>query len=167
MHMDLELVSNLQYRNRSLSKQVEDFRSGEKYRKMDAENKRLIRFHNREMKRMEYELSKAHSETVTVRRYWSEVMEELDKEHKEEINRLLSEIKRLGKRISELERQRDEAKEKLHGRSLEYYALAGELEEEKGTRNIKKETFIFHQLFCTCGGRAVGIYLLRKRRYFK
>ena len=132
MHMDFESVSTLQYCNRSLKKQVEDFKSGEKYRKMDAENKRLIRFHNREMKRMEYELSKAHSETVTVRRYWSEVMDDLDKEHKKEICRLLSEIKRLEKRISELERQRDEAKGKLHGRSLEYYALAVELEEEKG-----------------------------------
>lgn len=132
MHMDFELVSTLQYRNRSLSKQVEDFKSGEQYRKMDAENKRLMRFHNREMKRMEYELSKAHSETVTVRRYWSEVMDDLDKEHKAEIRRLLSEIERLKKQNLELARQRDAAKDKLCERRREYYALAAQLEEERG-----------------------------------
>ena len=132
MHKDFEFVSALQYRNRSLAKQVEDFKSGEQYQKMEAENKRLIRFHNQEMKRMECELSKAHSETITVRRYWGEVMDDLDKEHKAEILKLLTKIKNLENRILELERQRDAAKDKLHKRNLEYYALAERLEEEQG-----------------------------------
>ena len=130
--MDFEAVSVLQYRNRSLSKQVEEFKSGERYVRMEEENKRLVRFHNREMKRMEYELSKAHSETVTVRRYWSEVMDDLDKEHKAEIRRLLSEVERLKKENIELARQRDDAKDKLRERNREYYAQATELEEERG-----------------------------------
>lgn len=130
--MDFEAVSVLQYRNRSLSKQVEEFKSGERYVRMEEENKRLVRFHNREMERMEYELSKAHSETVTVRRYWSEVMDDLDKEHKAEIRRLLSEVERLKKENIELARQRDDAKDKLRERNREYYAQATELEEERG-----------------------------------
>lgn len=97
MHMDFELVSTLQYHNRSLSKQVEDFKSGEQYRKIGVENKKLIRFHNQEMKRIKYELSKAHSETVTVHQYWSEIMDNLDKEHEAQIRRPLSEIELLKK----------------------------------------------------------------------
>lgn len=132
MHMNFEAVSALQYRNRSLSKQVEEFKSGERYVLMEAEIKRLVRFHNQEMKRMEYELSKAHSETVTVRRYWCEAMDDLDKECEARIHRLLSEIERLRKQNLEFARQRDTAKDKLRERNREYYTLAVQLEEERG-----------------------------------
>ncbi len=131
MRTDFELMATLQYRNRSLSMQVEEFKSGAKYVRMEAEYKELLRFHNREMKRMEYELSKAHSETVTVRRYWSEVMDDLDKEHQAQVRRLMSMIRRLEKENLELARQRDSAKDKLHERSQQYYETAAMLEEEQ------------------------------------
>ena len=95
--MDFETVSALQYRNRSRKKQVEAFKSGEKYIQMEAACKELLRFHQREIKRLEYKLSKAHSETVTVRRYWGEVMDDLEKEYQEQIRRLEAEIARLKK----------------------------------------------------------------------
>lgn len=132
MHMDFETVSALQYRNRSLKKQVEAFKSGEKYIQMEAARKELLRFHQREIKRPEYELSKAHSETVTVRRYWGEVMDDLEKEYQEQIRRLEAEIARLKKQNLEPGRQRDEAKDKLKERTGRYYAAAAELEEERG-----------------------------------
>ena len=53
MHMDFETVSALQYRNRSRKKQVEAFKSGEKYIQMEAACKELLRFHQREIKRLE------------------------------------------------------------------------------------------------------------------
>lgn len=59
---------------------------------MNFEAVSALQYHNREMKRMEYELSKAHSETVTVRRYWCEAMDDLEKECEARIHRLLSEI---------------------------------------------------------------------------
>ena len=83
-----EQITTLQYRCRCLSKQVEDFKSGEKYRQMEKAYKELLRFHNKEVKRPEYELSKAHSETVTVRKYWDEVMDDFEKEHGKEVCRL-------------------------------------------------------------------------------
>lgn len=136
MHMDFETVSTLQYRNRSLKKQVEDFKSGEKYIQMAADYKALLRFHHREIKRLEYKLSKAHSETVTVRRYWGEVMDDLEKEYQKQILHLEAEIRRLVKANLELARQRDEAKDKCRERTRQYYAAASELEEERG-RNKK------------------------------
>lgn len=81
MRINFESYSVLQYRNRALSREAEEFKSGEKYVKMEADYKKLLRFLNQEMKRMERELAKAHSETVTVRKYWGEVMDDLDKEH--------------------------------------------------------------------------------------
>lgn len=126
-----EQITTLQYRCRCLSKQVEDFKSGEKYRQMEEAYKKLLRFHNKEIKRLEYELSKAHSETITVRKYWSEVMDDLEKEHRKEICRLLAENKHLKKENLKLTVQRDEAKDKYCERNREYYALASELLEEK------------------------------------
>lgn len=132
MRINFESFSALQYRNRALARQVEEFKSGEKYVKMAADYKKLLDFHNKEMKRMERELAKAHSEAVTVRKYWSEVMDDLDKEHQEETARLLAKIGRLEKENLELARQRDEAKDKLKERTRQYYEAATELEEERG-----------------------------------
>lgn len=131
MQWNFEQITTLQYRNRSLSKQVEDFKSGEKYRKMEEAYKKLLRFHNQEMKRMAYELSKAHSETVTVRKYWDEAVDDLEKEHRAEVRHLLAEIERLKRQNLELIRQRDEAKDKYRERNREYYETAARLEEER------------------------------------
>jgi hypothetical protein len=127
MRINFETLSTLQYLNRSLSQQVEDFKSGEKYKKMDAEYKKLLCLHNREVKRLEFELSKAHSETVTVRRYWSEVMDDLDKENQKTVRRLLGTIERLKKENLELISQRDDTKDKLHKRNQDFYAVSSEV----------------------------------------
>ena len=132
MRVNFESFSALQYRNKALSRQVEEFKSGEKYIKMEADYKKLLRFHNQEMKRMKQELARAHSETVTVRRYWGEVMDDLDKEHQAEVSRLIAEIKRLKKENLDLTRQRDTAKDKLKERTQQYYDAAAQLEEERG-----------------------------------
>ena len=113
MRINFESFSALQYRNKALSRQVEEFKSGEKYIKMEADYKKLLRFHSQEMKRMKQELAKAHSETVTVRRYWGEVMDDLDKEHQAEVSRLVAKIKSLEKENLEPARQRDAAKDKI------------------------------------------------------
>ena len=131
MRINFESFSALQYRNKALSRQVEEFKSGEKYIKMEADYKKLLRFHSQEMKRMKQELAKAHSETVTVRRYWGEVMDDLDKEHQAEVSRLVAKIKSLEKENLELARQRDAAKDKIKERTQQYYDAAAQLEEER------------------------------------
>lgn len=132
MRIDFESASTLQYINRSLSAQIEDFKSGKKYIKMEKEYKDLVNYHNKEIKRLEYKLSKAHSETVTVRRYWSEVMDDLDKEHKTEVRRLMAVIKKLENRILELEKRIDTEKDKRRNAVKAYYEVAAQLEEAQG-----------------------------------
>lgn len=131
MHGIYEQMTTLQYRYHSVLKQLEEFKSGEKYVKMEAEYQKLLRRYNKKVLQMEYELSKAHSETITVRKYWSEVMDDLEKEHSKEVNRLLAEIAHLKKENLKLTRQRDEAKDKYRERNREYYAVAAELLEER------------------------------------
>lgn len=131
MHGIYEQMTTLQYRYHSVLKQLEEFKSGEKYVKMKAEYQKLLRRYNKNVLHMEYELSKAHSETITVRKYWSEVMDDLEKEHLKEVNRLLAENAHLKKENLELTRQRDEAKDKYRERNREYYAVAAELLEER------------------------------------
>lgn len=131
MHGIYEQMTTLQYRYHSVLKQLEEFRSGEKYVKMKAEYQKLLRRYNKKVLQMEYELSKAHSETITVRKYWSEVMDDLEKEHSKEVNHLLAENAHLKKENLKLTRQRDEAKDKYRERNREYYAVAAELLEER------------------------------------
>ncbi len=111
---------------------MEDFQSGEKYIQMEAAYKELLRFHNRKIKRLEYELSRAHSETVTVRRYQGKVPDDMEKEYRKQIRRLEAEIERLKKQNLAPARQRDGAENKLRERTGQYYAAASELEEERG-----------------------------------
>ena len=41
----------------------------------------MLRYEEARIKKLEYELSKAHSETISVRKIWSGVVDDLDKEH--------------------------------------------------------------------------------------
>ena len=131
MHGIYEQMTTLQYRYHSVLKQLEEFKSGEKYVKMKAEYQNLLRRYNKKVLQMEYELSKAHSETITVRKYWSEVMDDLEKEHSKEVNHLLAENAHLKKENLKLTRQRDEATDKYRERNREYYVVAAELMEER------------------------------------
>lgn len=131
MNTDFETISTLQYRNRSQARLIDAFESGEKYVQMDEAYRKMVCFHNREVKKLELKIAKAHAETVTVRKYWSEVMDDLDKEHQKEIRQLLAEIERMKKYIDTIIQQRDRAYDKLHERTIEYYDVAGQLETEK------------------------------------
>lgn len=131
MRKDFETTSFMQYRINNLRERIEDFESGEIYRKMQAEYDKLLRLHNRTVKQLEYDLSKAHRETVTVRKYWGEIMDDLGREHQAEMKKLWTEIARLEKYNCTVARQRDKYADKLHERTLQYYKVAAELEEEK------------------------------------
>jgi hypothetical protein len=64
--------------------------------------------------------------------YWSEIMDDVEKEHYQEKEQLLKKIQKLIDRILEVERQRDLAQDKLRERTKQYYEVATALEEEQG-----------------------------------
>ena len=127
-----EYITMLQYQVKGLSAQLEAFRSGSKFQQMNADFRALERTLDRERKKFQAELSRAHAEAIDVRNKWFQVFEDLEKEHADQLADRDREIARLRKRILEAERQRDAALDKVAEQRLELYKVKTQLEEEKG-----------------------------------
>lgn len=129
-------IMNLQSTVKSQKKQLADFKSGEKYVRMQAAHKNQIAEKDEEIKRLKHELSKSQSQTSNVRKIMQEANEDLEKEMARKLRKKDREIKKLEERALKTERQRDLAEEKLTEKYRELYAVMSELEEENG-RNKK------------------------------
>lgn len=132
MNSTFNKLTTLQYQVKALSREMDAFKSGEKYQKMNSEHKNIVRYYECQIRKLKQELAQARRETITVRKNWWEVSEDVAKEHQKELQKKDHEIEKLTKRNLELERQLDCANEKYRNRNLEYYAVASALEEEQG-----------------------------------
>lgn len=126
-----EYTSTLQYRIKAQARQIAEFKSGEKYRKLEEEYKAVIRSLNKKIRELERELSKAHRETVTVRNIWFDAIDDLDREYQKKLAGKDRRIAELESKILDALRQRDEALDKSRERQQKIYALETELLEEK------------------------------------
>lgn len=126
-----EYQSALQHRVKAQARQIAEFESGERYRKLESEYKAVIRSLERRIKELEYELSRSHSETITVRNIWSDVIDDLDREHHKELAEKNSDIAKLKAELLKALRQRDAALDKSSERQKKIYALKTELEKIK------------------------------------
>ncbi len=127
-----------QYRIKALERELSSFKSGKKYVRMKEEHRRHLRYQDGIIRDLKSELAKAHAETVSVRKIWSDVMDDLDREHRCEIHKKDQQIEKLQNRILEVERQRDQVKDELRETKQELQGIRLELEEAKGS--IKKLT---------------------------
>ena len=122
-------IATLQYRLKNMTQRVKEFESGEKYVKMREEFKSVFGEQNQTIKKLEKELAKAHAETVTVRKIWSEAMDEREAEYQKETAALQRENAKLTERIWEAEGQRDAALDKLRDKNHELYEVKAALYE--------------------------------------
>lgn len=122
-------ISTLQYRLKNMTQRVKEFESGEKYVKMRREFAAVFREQDRTIKKREKELAKAHAETVTVRKIWSEAMDEREAEYQKEKAALQRENAKLREMVFEAEKHRDEALDKLRGKNKELYETKAALYE--------------------------------------
>lgn len=106
-------MTALQYMIQDLTRKIKAFESDEKYIKMKAQHIKEIRALESEIKKLKRDLSKAHIEIVSVRKNWSEIFDDLEKEHKQEIEQKDREIEKLKNKNLEMARQRDAALDKL------------------------------------------------------
>lgn len=136
MNTSFHYITTLEYRLKAATAEVMAFKSGEKYIKMQEEHQKELRRLERINKRLEEELTIAHSEIITVRNQWFEIFEDLQKEfeHKLSISQKLN--KQMEKRALNAERQLDDLRNKVTELRHQMYELATELEEEKG-KNLK------------------------------
>ena len=95
------------------------------------------------IKKLEQELAKAHAETVTVRNYWFDVVNDMDHENQKEMNKVRKSLKNMEKRALTAEKQRDDALDKITEQRQEIYRLGIELEEEK-SKNHKLTAQLNH-----------------------
>ena len=136
MNASFEYTTTLEYRLKAANAQICAFKSGEIYVRMQEEYLKELRSLEREILKLKDELSRAHSETVSVRSQWFEIFEELQKECEQKLLSLRKELERVEKRAIKAERQRDAALDKVTWQRQKIYALETALEEEKG-RNLK------------------------------
>ncbi len=136
MNSSFEYITTLEYRLKAASAQIDAFKSGEKYIRMQEEYLKELRSLERKIRSLEDELSRAHSETVSARNQWFEIFEELQKECEQKLSALRKNLEQMEKRAIKAERQRDAALDKVTQQRQKIYALETALEKEKG-RNLK------------------------------
>lgn len=103
----------LRIRLKTAEDKVRAFESGEKYVRMQEQFKATFREQNARIRKLEYELGRAHAETVSVREKWSEIFDDVYRDANAGKSSLRKEIVRLEQRVLEAERQRDAALERL------------------------------------------------------
>ena len=131
-----EYMANLQYKVKNLGLRVREFETGEKYTSMKVDFKAQLAEKDKDIRKLKSELADANAGTITVREKWLEVIADIEKAHAKELKAKDNRIKVLGDRVLEVERQRDDAKDKLLDKTRELYAALIELDEERG-RNQK------------------------------
>ena len=136
MNQSFEYITTLEYRLKAANAEVMAFKSGEKYVKMQEEYRKELRHLERIIRKLQDDLSNAHSDTISVRNQWFEVFEDVQKEFEQKLNIFQRLNKQLEKRALRAEQQLDEQKNKVTEQRHQLYTLATELEEEKGI-NLK------------------------------
>jgi hypothetical protein len=131
MKANFEHITNLQYKVKALGARVQAFESGEKYASMKSAFNTQLSAKDREIRRLKSELAKSHAQLITMRHSWSQVFDDLDKEHAKELERKDRVLKMMEERALNAERQRDDAKTKITEKSRELYQAKSELEDEK------------------------------------
>ncbi len=119
----------LRMRLKAAENKVKAFESGEKYVQLQDRYKSILRERDQKIRRLEYELGKAHAQTVNVRKMWFEIYDDVYRETNAEKSALGREIARLEQRVLEAERQRDDALDKLRDKNHELYEVGSRLDE--------------------------------------
>lgn len=128
---DFEEKSALQYRLKAAQNKILRFESGEEYRRIEENHKKTYAAMARENRKLHRELAAAHAAIVTNRNNWMQALDDCEAEYRKKLAEKDREISRLQSRIEELICQRDRAKDKLHDKNEELYAVKTELEEER------------------------------------
>ncbi len=116
----------------NLERELASYKSGSKIKKLREDYERIIRSKDADIKRLKDEAAKAHAETVTVRKYWNEIFDDVDRERKRGILKARAETRRMEERATAAEMKRDELARKLKEERKEKYAIGAELEQAKG-----------------------------------
>lgn len=136
MNGSFEYTTALEYKLKAANAEILAFKTGKKYKQMETEYQKKVRFLERKIRKLEEELTRAHRETVTVRSQWFEVFEDLQKEFERKLAAMEKEKEQLEKRALKAECRLASALDKITEQRHRIYGLETDLEEEKG-KNLK------------------------------
>ena len=115
---------------------IKELESGERYIHLQELHQKEYMAYERKLRRLTQDLAAAHRETIRVRNYWFQVLEDMQRELEQAKRKDEQELKKMEKRALDAEKQRDDALDKAKEIRLQYYETAAELEEERG-KNLK------------------------------
>lgn len=129
MGRDILHTNTLQCRLKAALRKIKEFESGERYTRMEREHERRLAAKDREERKLRKELADAHKECVTVRKYWSEVMDDLYREFRKKEAAWARQLKGMEERALRAERRVDECLGQITEMRRKMYGLESRLEE--------------------------------------
>jgi chromosome segregation ATPase len=135
-----EYMTNLQYKVADLTEQIQSFKSGEKYLRLEKYREDCICAKDREIKKLKIELAEVRVQYTDVRNNWLEVIEDMEKEHAKALNQKDCIIDTLKQQLWNAQNTINGQKEKFLAQKKELYQVLTELEDEKGkVLNLKAQ----------------------------
>lgn len=109
-----------------------ELESGERYIKLKELHQKECRAYERKIQALLTEIADAHKETIHVRNYWFQVLEDMLREFEKAQKRSAQELRKMEIRALNAEKQRDDALDKAAVFRHQFYETASRLEEEQG-----------------------------------
>lgn len=113
-----------------------ELESGEHYIKLKELHQKECRAYERKIQALLTEIADAHKETIRVRNYWFQVLEDMLREFEKAQKRSAQELRKMEIRALNAKKQRDDALDKAAVFRHQFYEAASRLEEEQG-KNLK------------------------------
>jgi hypothetical protein len=126
-----EFMTNIQYENKDLKRQLKEFKSGEKYLAMKAGNKKQIEAEYALRRKLELSLAESNIRISKLHREYTQVIEDMEKEHARELRAKDARIKELFERWQKSEEHADGYLDEIKSLKKRYYELGTELEEQE------------------------------------
>ena len=113
-----------------------ELESGERYIQLKELHQKECRVYEHKIQKLESAIADAHKETIRVRNYWFQVLEDMLLEFESMQKKTAQELQEMEKRALLAEKQRDDALDKVKELRIQFYETAARLEEEQG-KNLK------------------------------
>ena len=113
-----------------------ELESGERYIQLKEFHQKECRVYKHKIQKLESAIADAHKETIRVRNYWFQVLEDMLLEFESMQKKAAQELQEMEKRALLAEKQRDDALDKVKELRIQFYETAARLEEEQG-KNLK------------------------------
>lgn len=95
MDYQFSKFTTLQYQNKAMRRELEDFRNGERYQKLQEDHRKVVAGYLKEINRLKKELAKAHAAAITVRNIWFEECDSDWEKYQAELNKKEQKIQKL------------------------------------------------------------------------